>query len=535
MTTGPGSSLRRPPTRKEMPSLPVNSNQGDLNWYKPGPKMAEFHLSKARIRALIGGRGTGKTTGIAVEIIGHGFWNAGAKAYVLRKTQDSNEDTTLETFELVFAQMGSAYQDTGVSLFKKMDGGKMFRLPSKKAIELMNEFEKSRPTKAAKLAWLDNVGNRFCSWLCFAGVPSSQYRATRFRGYECSLLCFVEADQLAKEDLDLGVACLRWKGADPSACDSKGFIRDTCVILDTNPPSPRHWIAQMELDEKGNAAVKFWHIPTEENRQNLPDNYIEDLARQYRNNPAMYNRMLLGEYDEAFEGNPVLFAYTEESAAVNLAFPRGAYLVRGWDFGTTHAVIWSAYYATDRDEYWWDLKEYFAQQSDTERQCRAVVEITDKVFPFWNDRAICSGVLDFCDIAGKANKDTGSSIKILKTFEIYPSYASMRLQESLAVYNRLLERRDKDGKHCYRIDKKACETLWVASRGGYRYPQVGEPGYGKDEPGKGPTFGDYDHLADASRYAKMGCLRIIKAEALASLPKVGKLAHKVIVNRKKDY
>jgi ABC-type branched-subunit amino acid transport system ATPase component len=42
--------------------------------------MQDFHLSKARIRALIGGRGTGKTTAIAVEVAGHCFYNAGAKA-----------------------------------------------------------------------------------------------------------------------------------------------------------------------------------------------------------------------------------------------------------------------------------------------------------------------------------------------------------------------------------------------------------------------------------------------------------------------
>src|ERR1039458_7777573 len=180
------------------------------NWYRPSKQIVEFHESKATTRALIGGRGTGKTTAIAVEAIGHGLHNAGAKIYILRKTQDSNEDTTLETFEhQVFPQLGSAYRDTGISLFKKVDGGKCFRLPSRLAVEKFNEWKRQAPraTKAQTLTWLEAVGNLFCSWLFFAGVPEERYRASRFRGYECSLLIFVEADQLGKEDLDLGVAC----------------------------------------------------------------------------------------------------------------------------------------------------------------------------------------------------------------------------------------------------------------------------------------------------------------------------------------
>jgi hypothetical protein len=529
--------------------LQISNDAPDPNWYKPGPKMLDFHSSRVRVRVLVGGRGTGKTTGVAVEVLGHALWNAGAKIYILRKTQDSNEDTTQETFEQVFRQSGTAYIDTGDSLFKKIDGGKCYRLPSKKAVELFNEFKRANPraTKSQTLQWLDSVGNKFCSFVYFAGVPSSQYRASRFRGYECSMLIFVEADQLEKEDLDLGVACLRWKGADPQSCDEKGFIRDTCVILDTNPPSPRHWIAKLEekATKENDANVKFWHIATRENRHNLPEFYVERLEKQYEDNPAMYQRMLLGEYAEAFEGSPVLFAFKEpRHARESLPFPQGAYLIRGWDFGTTHSVIWSAYWAEtwkDKDgkehgdEYWWDLYEFYATQSDVERQCRAVREITETVFPFWNDRAQCTGVLDYCDIAGTQKKDTGSSLQVLRTYGFYPGYARVGLQESIAIYNRLLERKDRNGDYVYKIDKEHCKMLYVASLGGYRYPMEGEPGFGSNEPLKGDAGGNYDHLADASRYAKMGALRIIKTEYENSRPLSGKLAQKTAANRPRRY
>jgi len=528
------------------PSVPADP----AAWYRPGTQIKEFHSSPARLRALIGGRGTGKTTAIAVEAIcKHGWHNAGAKIYILRKTQDSNEDTTLETFSLTWPKLGTAYIDTGVSLFKKIEGGKEFRIPSRLAVELYNKWQREKPnaTKQDKIVWLEYIGARYCSHIIFAGVPEKRYQASRFRGFECSLLIFVEADQLNKDDLDLGVACLRWKGADPETCDENGFILDTGVILDTNPPGTMHWIAEMEkdLEKHPDPNMQFWHLKTRDNAHNLPDGYVDSLERQYRKNPAMYERMLNGQYADAFDGNPVFYAFASEHAANSLPWPQGAFLIRSWDFGTTNAIIWSAYWAdtyqdaegkTLTDEYWWDIHEYFALMSDVERQCKACLSITNKIFPFWNDRTICSGVRDYCDVAGKAETDKGSSVRVLHSYEIYPGYMRMGLQESLAVYNRILEKTDHYGKPIYKVDKKSCPMLYTASLGGYRYPVQGEPGFGGDEPLKGPRGGNYDHVADASRYGKYNCLRLIRAEVQKMNSPIGHWGRKETPNRvRRDY
>jgi hypothetical protein len=294
---------------------PQSANAFD--WYKPGKSIAEFHSSKARTRALIGARGSGKTTGWAVDALGHAFHNPGAKIYVLRKTQKDNTVTTQDTFEEVLRACGSAYLDTGYSLFKKIDGGTHYRLPSREAVEMFNIFMRSGPNKGEILRWLETVGNRWCSFVHFAGVPDESKRAGRFRGYECSMLVFVEADQLLQEDWEMALFCLRWKNARGE------HIEDTCCILDTNPPSPRHWIAKLEERSQGDPEVRFWHIPMEENRHNLPPGYVEDAKRMYAANPAMYKRMILGEYAEAFDGSRVLWAFSEEHAAENLPWPRG--------------------------------------------------------------------------------------------------------------------------------------------------------------------------------------------------------------------
>lgn len=506
------------------PILPTSENP--FGWYRPGKSITEFHLSRARTRALIGARGSGKTTGWIVEAISHCFHNTCGKVYVLRKTQTDNTVTTQDTFEEVLKSCGSAYVDTGYSLFKKIDGGSHYRLPSREAVELFNTFLRSKPNKGETLRWLETVGNRYCSFVHFSGVPDESKRAGRFRGYECSMLVFVEADQLAKEDWEMALFCLRWKDAHGE------HITDTCCVLDTNPPSPRHWIAQLEESRTHDQDVRFWHIPMEENRGNLPHGYVEDAKRMYANNPAMYKRMILGEYAEAFDGNRVLWAFSEQHAQSNVPWPRGAYLVRGWDFGTTQAVVWSAYWQHEGDEYWWDLLEYFATQADVESQCRAVIRLTGEAFPFWNDRAACAGVLDYCDPAGAARTDKGRSIDTLISYGIRPGWTQRNksLQLTLSVYNRLLEKRDRAGQLCYRIDKEGCPMLYLASLGGYRYPNVGEVGFGKDEPGKGPDFDNFDHVADASRYAKINCLRLAKSELGKAKPRVGQLSRAVTPN-----
>jgi hypothetical protein len=111
----------------------------------------------------------------------------------------------------------------------------------------------------------------------------------------------------------------------------------------------------------------------------------------------------------------------------------------------------------------------------------------------------------------------------------------MGLQESIAVYNRLLEKKDRFGKLVYRIDKGTCPQLYIASSGGYRYPVEGEPGFGGDEPLKGPQGGDYDHVSDASRYAKFNCLKLIRMEVEQAKRTVGLLDRKEVPNRRKRY
>jgi hypothetical protein len=520
------------------------------NWWNPGASMQEFHDSDAFIRFLIGGRGTGKTAASGMEAIRHGWHIAGAKAIFLRKTESSQSDTTIETIGKLFDQMGALYQDTGDSLFKSWNNGRTIRIPSRKAVEAFNEALPSWESRADRVNWIEREGDKLCSYIEFRGLPHAVSKETKLRGFECSMLVMIEADQMTVEDFQMAIPCVgRWKGSDPETRDQHGYIIDSFIIVETNPPSDRHWIAKTEEETaKGmNPGYRFWHIRTEENAHNLPPNYVQNLKTAYRNNKAMYKRMVMGEYADAYDGNPVYYAFSpDEHVGEDLEWTTGAFLIRGWDFGTCNAVVWSAYWRFAGVEYWWDLAEQYLEGSDTERQVRAAIQRTENEFDFWNDRTVCAGVLDYCDPAGNNSSYTRqidvngkrteeSAIAILNTYGIFPGFTTTArgLQETLATVNRLLETRDgplidritklPDGKiekvqiptgnPVYRIDKKNCPILYRGLCGAYRYPNVGEAGYGNNEPMKGAVAENIDHIQDAARYSKINVLRLMKSDA----------------------
>lgn len=474
-----------------------------------GASIRSFLDDSTFVRALIGGRGSGKSRAVIADITEHIWLNAGAKAIVARETECSQSDSTIDSAWQYFATVGELYS-AKCPLFKSWNNGRSFRLPSKLAVQTMNKecAKMKRPIDVAR--WVAVHGDKLCGYLEFRGLPAAE--KGKFRGMECSYLALVEADQIAQKQFALSMACLRWKGTDPKTCDEKGFIKDRCVVLDTNPPGKSHWVAQMETEElkkpPEQRTARFWHIDTRENEHNLPPNYIRDtILTPYANNPAMIERMLHGQYADAYDGKPVYFAFRSHiHSGTDLEWPRGATLVRGHDFGTSNATIFSAYWKEGDDEYWHCLLEQYLEGSDSERQARGVQELTAKEFPFalpsWPKKEDCAGVLDFCDPSGDnsnfSTKQTGSSVKIFQTVGIFPG--TMLWNRGIAVgitlLNRLMEKKDRLGRPVFMIDRKNCPLLFNALSGGYRYPEVGESGYGKDEPLKGCVSQemDYSHV-----------------------------------------
>lgn len=498
-----------------------------LAYGEHGKSIKEFLSSPEFIRVLIGGRGSSKTTSLAEDITAHLWQNAGGKAIIARETETSQADSTIDTFWQYFERLGPMYSGAGLGLFKAWNGGRKFRVPSQLAVETMQRDCAHMKTRAEIAHWILTKGDALCGYIEFRGLPAAD--KGKMRGLECSYLAIVEADQVSEKQFQLSLACLRWKGSDPATCDEKGFIKDRCVVLDSNPPGPDHWIAKLEEAEMKKPAhdrvMRFWHISTYENEHNLPENYIRDtILLPYANNPAMIERMLWGRYADAFEGKPVMYSYQRGIHEVErLGWMRGATMIVGMDVGTNNYSCISALRVHNGNTYFHTLREIYLTASDTDRQCLELLRVLATEFPFWNkedDR--CPQALFFCDPAARNSSftkagPTSSALAVMHSHGIFPGMKiAVGLQPSLATCNRLMQQnhteKDRDGKdHTvwhFKISTNGCPLLTRAFRGEYRYPTREEPGYGDNKPLKGELCNHADHKVDGWRYSVVNAFNI---------------------------
>lgn len=448
-----------------------------------------------------------------------------------RETEVSQSDSSIETFFRYFEGLGPLYNPGGPGLFKTWNNGRTFRIPSRLAIERMQKDCEHMTTRAEIAHWIQTKGDQLCGYIEFRGLPAAE--KGKFRGLEASYIAIVEADQVVRRQFELSLACLRWKGADPSTCDEKGFIKDRCVVLDTNPPSPSSWIAEFETEEAKKAAhdrsTRFWHITTYENEHNLPDNYIRDtILLPYSNNPPMIERMLFGRYADAFDGKPVYYSYRSDRHEVeNLPWPKGATMVVSFDVGTHNATVISAYKKFKEHFYWWTFREIVMEGGDTDRQAIETLKILANSFPWWNKAGdVCPQTLFFCDPAARNSAftkagPTSSAHKVLASHGIHAGFKiAAHLQPTIATVNRLLQQchiernLQDDGKSNpqtlwhFKIDRSKCPSLVRGMRGLYRYAAKGESGHGSDMPAKGDMVEGVDHVCDALRYGIINVMDI---------------------------
>jgi hypothetical protein len=530
----------------------MEPEEGLDSWYKPPESIKQFHQSHAYVRFLIGGRGSSKTTSAATDAIKHGHWIPGARIIVLRKTKESQASTSIRTFNDTYIKHGYEEAMDDTSLFKKWDGGTKVRIPSYYAWQKMQEFLKRGPRKSEIQQWIRTTGDRFCSKIEFTGIKDEKISENTLRGLECTMLILIEADMLLRADFDMALQCLRAKDAFDQ------HVADRNCIVETNPPGPTHWIAEIETEkikEGKYPDYEFWHLKTADNAQNLDPgdptanpprlSYLEALKRSYENNPAMYARMVEGQYSEAHPGNPVFYRFNlAKHKEPDMPWPTGAYLIRTWDFGVFNATCWAAYFSKtfygDRGPYNFEYLHFMAEQyiegSDVERQCEAAIKLTSDMFPFWNDRAICSGIKDYADPSGRnvtgmgIEKNKRSYFQVLQSHGIAPGYRIIQNQPSIALVNRALGEFDPDGNPMIKIDEECCPLIVAACSGKYRYPARGEAGFGLDnaEPVKGSLADNIDHIADVFRYSIHNVFKMHKIGDAKSNPPVGRLVQKSV-------
>lgn len=185
-----------------------------------------------------------------------------------------------------------------------------------------------------------------------------------------------------------------------------------CGMVATNPTSRNHWIYRKWVVDQPKG-YEWFHGETIHNKKYLPPSYIQNLMDNY---PEDYiDRYVKGMWGMVQEGDPVFPEFKQLHHVREIDPIPHLPMLRGWDFGWRRPCVVFAQ-MDDEGRY----KVYHTILGEDED----IYAFADKVKRFSRrEYPAFEKWIDYCDIAGKAERDTGrSSIKVLNEKFIYPLY-----------------------------------------------------------------------------------------------------------------
>lgn len=289
-----------------------------------------------------------------------------------------------------------------------------------------------------------------------SGAPSCVYfgpldEIGRYKSMELGWFAIDEADQTTLDHWLTLIARLRLKGM-----PQYGMIA-------TNPTSRNHWIYKKWMVEKA-PGYEIFRSKTTENVANLPPGYIEELRSAL---PEDHQKMFLdGEWGMIQNGDPA-FPEFRQGVHVKALHPENHLpILRGWDFGRRHPCVAMAQ-LTETGAFR-VLDSILGDNED-------LYVFSDRVLKYCNRQYNTAQFQDFCDIAGKAERDSGkSSIAILGERRVFPRYRFSRPDDRVREIRKMMRTRDVDGKEMFQIDPRN-QYLVEGYAGGYAVDANGAP------------------------------------------------------------
>jgi hypothetical protein len=395
-------------------------------------------LPDASAVAYCGAPGSAKTTWLLWEILRNCFLHPGSKWVIGRKTYREITDTTQETLR---ADILNPYNIP----YKEYKEDNIYELPggSRLLFRSLDELD--------KFGSLEITG---------FGIDEAQETSQRF--------------------FDTLTDRCRYRIGRP------------LYLLAANSPSRDHWIYDLFINPE-TKREGYYHVIASiyDNQKNLPQIYIANMERAYKDLPALARQKLHGEFGVALRGTPVYKrsfrrdVHVKETVKYNKYSP----VLRAWDFGFVHP---SVVYAQDIDGKCHTLKVTMDKEINLDMFAKKVIRDSAKCFPD-ND-----GFIDYCDPAGAQRSDKGeSSIDILKKNKIKPKFKHSSVSYGIGLVETMLNTL-RDGTPCLLFNDEDCELLIEGFELGYVYDQD-ELQKGSDDiaPKKD---GFYEHSMDALRY-----------------------------------
>lgn len=436
-----------------MPDVAINYS------YAAVPTIREFTLSDARIKALMGPFGSGKSSGCVIHLLRAALNQEpdadGIKrrrSVIVRNTYKQLEDTTIKTFEqwIPFESFGTYLKTQHTfrcTAFPGLEWEVLFR-----ALDRPDHVKNLLSLECSD-AWFNEA--REVPWSIIEAMGG---RIERFPKYEA--------------------------GVSPGATNA-------CVIMDTNPPDDDSKFYKF-FEESKYPGTAIFKQPS-----GLADN-AENLTA-HKQGRGYYTNMMIGkdenfikvyikgEYGYVQEGKPVYPEYSDSMHCAAIDPVPGFPIYRGWDFGLSPACIFAQSLGQGRVPV---LDELCGDNMGADRFSDDVVTFSGERFPGFS-------FVDVGDPAGDARSqsDERTCFEILqkKGIKIEPGNQDPYVrQESVKKALNTL----REGKPLFQLSPR-CKKLRKGFLGKYQYRRLQTAG---DKFSDKPDKNEWSHPHDALQY-----------------------------------
>jgi hypothetical protein len=199
-----------------------------------------------------------------------------------------------------------------------------------------------------------------------------------------------------------------------------------------------------------------------------PDKRTADWKKAEKERLEMSDELWEQEYELNFDvtGNPKLYpGYEPLIHEADVKYNAFRPIIRGWDFGYERPAC--AMWQKNEFDQVVVLDALMGDHVSIEDFAEMVIGFCKNAYPAGTHegRSVPIKYRDYCDIAGKQDKDTGNTIKVLRTYGIHPRYQySHPAERTILIANRLRMR--SDGKPGILVNRH-CQLMVQGFRGGF--------------------------------------------------------------------
>jgi len=260
------------------PPAPPPSEPTKSDWYPSlNPTQRKIFDSTKRFILAYGEKGSGKSMGQLHKLVRHAWENQNALCLIVVRVKS-------------MAIKGGAWDKLIGQILPEWKDG----------IGLHHREVQFDPNHN-QFIW---VANRFGGWsmITVMSAPHAHQLRELIRGNEPSM---VFVDELTSCD---SIEYLRALGAQIGR--RPGVDGPQQYIAACNPEGPSHWVYKAwwidAFDEETglwDEDYEKWHVPIQENEDNLPEGYVETLRKLYKSDPIEGDRMLRGVWVDRPSGD----------------------------------------------------------------------------------------------------------------------------------------------------------------------------------------------------------------------------------------